>query len=91
MDSRRENDRLAHSDIDRVRQEVRDDEHVDVIASQGFAKNGFADLVFVLKGAHFVDKVALVTVGERIAVSKENRVVVICVYNNRGRSDNLSE
>lgn len=77
MDARRQNDGLSHSDVDWVGQEVGDDKHVDIIAGERLAKNSLADLIFVLVCAHLVDKVALIGIGEGVAVGKENSVVIV--------------
>lgn len=75
--TRREYNGLADGDVDRVGQEVRHDQHVDVVAGEGLAQHGLADLVLVLVSAHLVDEATLVRVGEWVAVREEHCVVVV--------------
>ena len=77
VDAGGKNDRLSHSDVHRVRQKVCHDEHIDVVASEGLTEHGLADLIFVLVRADLVDEIALVGVGEGVAMCKENTVVIV--------------
>ena len=77
MDPRCEDDGLTLGNVDGVAEEIGNDEHVDIVACEGLAEDGLADLVLVLKGAHLANELTLVRVGERVAVGKEHRVVVI--------------
>jgi len=77
MHPRRKDYGFAHSDVDRIAREVGDDEHVDVVAGEGLAEDGLADLVFVGEGADFVDEVTLVRVRVRVAVGEKYSVVVV--------------
>ena len=77
MHARAQNDRLAYGDVHRVRKKICDYKHIDVVPCERLAQDRLSDLVFVLKCADLVDEVALVTVRKRIAMCKENCIVVI--------------
>ena len=78
MHSRRQYYGFSHRDINWVAQEICNDQHVNIIASEGFTKNGFSYLVLVLESAHLVDESTLIAVGEGVAVSEEYSIVVVC-------------
>lgn len=77
MDTGRQYYRFAYGDVHGVAHKIGYDQHVDVVARKRLAQDCLADLIFVLKGANFVDEVTLVAIGEWVAVSKENCVVFI--------------
>ena len=96
MHSRRDDDGFTHSNVDRIAREVGDDEHVDVVAGEGLAEDGLADLVFVGEGADFVDEVTLVRVRVRVAVGEKHRVVVVYLkqrynYSNLARVQDIDQ
>lgn len=77
VDSRREYDSFAHSDVFRSAAEVGDNEHVDIVASKRLAEYRLPDLVLVLVRASVVDQLTDVCVGVRVAMSKVDGVVVV--------------
>lgn len=78
MNPRGDDDGLADGNVDGVACEVRDDEHVNVVTSKRLAEHRLPDFVFISECAHLVDEVALVSVGERVAVGEKDRVVIVC-------------
>jgi hypothetical protein len=77
VDSRAQNDGLASGDEFRRRAEVSNNKHLNIIASQGLAQDSPSDLVFVLVRADLLDELALVGVGEGIAVRDMDGIVVV--------------
>jgi len=74
------NNRLSDGNIDRITTEIGDNQHVNVVASQRLAQDRFADLVLVLKSTPLFDMVAQIRIGVWVAVSEENRVVVVLEF-----------
>ena len=73
----RQYDRLPYRNIDGIRQEICNDEHIDIIAGQGPAQHRFTYLVFIRKSAYFVDETDLIRVSEWVAVGEEDRIIVM--------------
>ena len=77
MNSGRKDDRFPDSDVLWHACKIGDDEHVHVVSSETLAQDRLPHLVFVLKGADLVDKLAHVGVGVGVAVRKGDCVVVV--------------
>jgi hypothetical protein len=75
--TRRENHRLPDCNVHWVTGEVSYNKHVNVVACQRLAENGFADLVFILEGATLAHKLAQVRVRVGVAMSEIASVVVM--------------
>jgi len=78
MNTRSQDDRFTNRNIDSVARKVGYYKHVNIVACQRLAQNGLANFVFVGKGTYLVNEVALVCIRERVAVSEEHRVVIVC-------------
>jgi hypothetical protein len=59
------------------RTEVGDDDHFTVVASQGLAKDGLADLVLCFDRANLVQEFATITIGIRIAMREIHFIIII--------------
>ena len=68
---------LSLRDVHGVGQEISNDQHVDIVACEGLAKDGLTDLILILKGADLANELTLIRVGEGVTVGKKHRIIVV--------------
>jgi len=69
----------------RIRIKVGYNQHVNVVASEGLAKDSFAYLVLVLEAAPLLYIFHQICVGVRVAVGKEHRIVIVLKFELEGQ------
>ena len=77
MHSWRQYDWFSYRNVHGIRQEIRNDEHIDIVAGQGPAQHSFTYLVFICKSANFVDKTNMIWVREWVAVGEKDCIIVV--------------